>query len=181
MFTRLCMISFCLVLTVSQCFAGSQNGLRDAVDEFLYSMEVEGAALDPALKLEAAKKLNVALLSLQESGMSNEELINLTISQIKNQSVANDMKEVLNTINAQNLSALDARDMVKDALSHTSSQGANWTGNSVMPFLAIGVMVLIVALVMSGDSTSSDGSSDTSENIDARADMSIDSISRMTF
>jgi hypothetical protein len=147
MFNRLCLLTIAFSLLTTQSFAASQSGLKAAFDEFAYSMEVEGAALDAEAKQEAISTLVNSISDMQEQGLSNQQLIDFAGSQIKDKAFARDIKEAYAQMQAEQMSAEQGRDLIKSMATDFYSKGANWSGD-VQTIGIIGLVLVLVAVAV---------------------------------
>lgn len=129
------MLSKTIVLIVTMVFSlqsMASNGVKLAFDEFTYAMEVEGAAFNPHDSRIAHEKLMTAL---QESGLSDLEILNYSLTQIKDQKLRKDIESVIQSGH----SAEETKSLIHQAISESYSEGASWNGDPVF-----GVLVLLL-------------------------------------
>src|SRR5687767_9331344 len=80
-------IAFCM-LTV-QSFAATNNGLKAAFDNLNYSLTVEWDQTDRAFYNQ---KMEDFAQSLRAANVSNQELVEFTVSQVKDEKLAKDLR-----------------------------------------------------------------------------------------
>ncbi len=146
MFKRFALMTLALALFSTQSFAASQNGLKDAFDELAYTMEVEGAALNPEAKQTALNHFAEAVDQLQNAGLSNQELIAFVQSQVKDQAVARELAVSYALIQSQKLSRDEMKGLMKSMSAQIYSKGASWNGE-VLPIVGIVALVAIIIAI----------------------------------
>lgn len=140
------LMTLVLVFTSSQVFAAEASGLKQAFDEFQYSMEVEGAAATVEGQTAATEKLQQDLKALN---LSHEEMIAQAIAQLKDQKLAQELKEILAQVNIQNLSQKEILDQVKAAFERSYHAGASWSGAATAGVVIAGLVVVVVVVLAS--------------------------------
>lgn len=135
-----------LALTLSgQALAGSTALLKDAFDEFNYAVNVEWDQKDSAFYDQQVEKLEAAIDQLQEEGLTNEELVEFGLAQIKNSQIKAEAKDVLSLITSEKLSDSDASDLIKSFQENSYARGASWSGNvAAVAGIATGVIIVVV-------------------------------------
>jgi hypothetical protein len=143
-------LSMLMALTLSaQAMAGSANSLKNTFDEFNYAVTVEWDQKDSAFYDQQVKLLESNLMALQEAGLENEELITLGLSQVKDSNLQEEANEILQHISNDEISEVEARDLLLSFQDKNYSQGANWSGNTVITAGVAVVVVIGVVLVAS--------------------------------
>ncbi len=147
MFRRLCaillIVSFCLPVQ-----ADTRAGLRAAVQDYLYVMEVEGAALDPAAAERARAQLEKTMNELLADGASVSELLGETIALIPDEQLRRELDGTFRAMNASRLDEATAVAMMLEQLSSVGATGAAWTPqNTVMVGLTLAAIIFMVSMV----------------------------------
>jgi hypothetical protein len=149
MFKKFLALALCFVVTSVHASALSQNNLKTAFDDLSYSLSVEWDQKDKAFYNAEMKKFQDQVATLQANGMSNQELVEFTKSQLKDEKMAKDLEVAFNMISLNKLSASDARKLVLDTVGKSYSRGASWNGAGTVIVAAAVVLILVVALAAS--------------------------------
>ncbi len=145
MFTRLMTLVLAFSLFSMSAMATTQDGLKTAFDEFNYSVTVEWDQKDPSF-FEAKKlELSQAIASLEAEGMTREELITFTKSQIKDASVLKDLNTALEAVSQNTMTSAQAQEFMMKSIKAT--QGASWDG-AVIILTPIGVVILLLIIII---------------------------------
>ncbi len=132
------MLSKMIVLIVALVFSlqsMASNGVKQAFDEFTYAMEVEGAAFNPHDSRIAHDKL---ISALQETGLSDLEILNYSLTQIKDQTLRKDIESVIQSGH----SAEETKSLIHQVISESYSRGASWNENGDPVFGAFVLLLL---------------------------------------
>lgn len=140
------LIALCL-LTV-QSFAGTNNGLKAAFDDLNYSLSVEWNQTDRAFYTAQMEKFGKAL---RTANVSNQELVEFTVSQVKDEKIANDLRTALTMVQINKMDQKEAQKYVVDVMNKSYSRGASWNGGAVIGGAILVVIIVAVALLVSGD------------------------------
>ena len=146
------LIAFCL-LTV-QSFAVTNNGLKDAFDGLNYSLSVEWDQTDRAFYNKQMEKFATALRS---ANVSNQELVEFTVSQVKDEKLANDLRTAFTMVQINKMDQKEAQKYVLDVMNKSYSQGASWNGGAVIGGAIVVILIVAVALLATGDARINDG------------------------
>lgn len=137
-----------LVITINSSMAASHSGIKNAVDEFTYSMTVDGAALDPEASQKAIENFKIALLDLESQGITKEEIIATALTQVTDEKTAAELKSALTHIQLSKMTTEEANAFLKVTVEKSYQQGASW--NAFLGALQLfGVMILMVSFMMS--------------------------------
>jgi hypothetical protein len=149
MFKRFFVLAMSFALMTTQSFAASQSGIKMAFDEFAYSMEVEGAALNPAARKVAVEVLSASIEELKNQGMTNQELFNFTVSQVKDKAVAQDLSQTFALMQSNQMSHEEIQAFLDTMATKVYSKGASWNGdNGMLPiygFMALMIVVIVIS------------------------------------
>lgn len=132
------LLSASLLLSTAQ--ASAAVALKDIVNNFTYTAQVEG---DQA---RAAAELRADLLAAQAQGVDAEEMINFAISQVSDQRVAAELRSVFASVDANRLSFDEASTNFREILSRNGQQGASWSG-SMQTLGVVGILVVFVVIL----------------------------------
>ena len=142
-----------------QANAVSNNSLKTAFDELNYSLSVDWDQTDRAFYNAQMEKFTVKVKELQASGLTNAELIEFSLSNIKDANLAKEIRTALTVVQINKMPANEARKLMMDTMSKQYSQGASWSGDGVL-LGALVVLVLVVAIAAAaggGSSSSNNG------------------------
>ena len=132
-----------LSLFSTQAMATTHNGLKEAFDDLDYALNVEWDQKDEVFHKSQTDLFIDRVAELQDAGMTNAELMNFTISQVKNGKVAADITALFDLVNANKISETQVLEMVQAMRKDSQTQGANWSGTTTI----IALSVFIVAAV----------------------------------
>lgn len=155
-------LAFAFMTTASASTLGAHS-IKAAIDDFNFAMTVEWDQEDQAFYQAQMKKFLADLKALRAEGITNAEIIDVAVSSIKNEKLAQEMKAILNLIEVEKLSAEDAQSMLLEAAKNSSSAGASWSSDAwvwIGPVLGIAILLA----VFSGGSSSGSGTTDPGTN-----------------
>ncbi|WP_408095445.1 hypothetical protein ACJVC5_10415 [Peredibacter sp. HCB2-198] len=142
-------ILFLLLITFSvQVNAGTQNGLKAAFDELNYSLSVEWDQKDQAFFNAQSEKFSAEIIKLQEAGLSNQELMNFTISQIKDQNLAREIQTTFSLVSINAMSSKEAQEHIKKSIEKTYQRGASWNGTAAFIGGTVFALVVLAAVAV---------------------------------
>ena len=152
------LMALMLVLSVFtvQAHATAQEGLKAAFDELNYALEVEWDQKDKAFHEEQMKKFTATLRDLQSKGLTQSQLVEFAKSEVKNAQVAKDLETALTMIQINKMSSSEANKYIIDTMKKSYSSGASWNGE-VFVYLAVGILIVALAVAIANGSTSSGG------------------------
>lgn len=134
-------LAFAFVTTASAANIGADS-VRDAINDFNYSVKVEWDQKDQAFYRAQVDQLKSKIEAARAAGVTNAQIL---ASASQNPAMAADLQQVLNVVSAQNLSAADANEMIVKAVKSHSQQGANWSGDGTL--VVLGTIVLVGLIV----------------------------------
>jgi hypothetical protein len=144
-------IAFCLLSV--QSFAATNNGLKDAFDSLNYSLSVEWNQTDRAFYNAEMAKFTEAI---RAANVSNQELVDFTISQVKDEKLAKDLRTAFTMVQINQMNQKDAQKYVVDIMNKSYSHGASWNGGAVIGGALVVVLIVAVALLATGDARIND-------------------------
>lgn len=149
MFTRF--VTFLLALSIFSvtAHASAQNGLKEAFDELNYTLTVEWDQKDKVVYNKAMDKFNTTLASLQEQGLSTQEMVEFVKSEVKDAKVAKELQTAFNMIQINRMSPADASNYMMETMRRSYNQGASWNGSGVVVGVFVAVL-LVAAAVATG-------------------------------
>jgi hypothetical protein len=145
-----------------QANASTHNGLKAAFDEMNYSLTVEWDQQDKVFYEAQLKKFMGTVRELQKSGLTNDQMIAFAKSQVKDAKIAKDLETAFSMITINRMTSEEASLYMMESMKRAYSKGAAWNGD-VLIYLAVGLLVValavgIVALANSGGGSSSSSS-----------------------
>lgn len=140
--------------------ASTQNGLKAALDELNYSLNVEWDQKDQTFYKAKVEAFSKTVAELQAQGLSNADVLALVKAESKDANFAKEMETALGLVSLSKMAPTEASNFMKDAMSKSSSQGANWSGGASTALLGVGILLVIVAVIAGGGAVSSGGSCD---------------------
>lgn len=147
MFKKFLFSMLAFTLLVVQANAATHNTLKDAFDDLNYSLTVEWDQKDKAFYNSQMDKFAGIVKELQAQGMSNQELVEFTLSQVKDQKLAKDLETAFNMVVINKMSPAEAHKYVTDVMSNSYSRGASWAGEVVLGAIGLVIFVALVAVV----------------------------------
>ncbi len=142
---------FCL-FTV-QSFAVTNNGLKEAFDSLNYSLTVEWNQTDRIFYNQEMEKFAQAL---RAANVSNQELVEFTVSQVKDAKLANDLRTAFTMVQINKMDQKDAQKYVMDIMNKSYAHGASWNGGAAIGGAIVVILIVAVALLATGDARISD-------------------------
>lgn len=106
-------------------FADVDSGIKEVFDEFFYTMDIEGAAVNSELRAQAYHLLAIRIDELKVRGVSNEEIFDYALSQSKDRAAVRDIKVVLSNLQLEKLSPEEAHQMLKNIMERSNAKGAS--------------------------------------------------------
>lgn len=145
MFSKFITMVLALSIFSVSAMANTNNGLKEAFEEFNYAVNVEWDQKDASF-LEAKKlELTQAIDALEAEGMTRAELITFAKSQIKDAALAKSLDTVLNAVSTNAMSVEQAQEIMIKSMEKSQSSGANWNGAII---ITPGVLILILVVII---------------------------------
>lgn len=139
-------IALCL-LTV-QSFAATNNGLKAAFDNLNYSLSVEWNQSDRAFYNQ---KMDDFAQAIKAANVSNQELVEFTVSQVKDEKLANDLRTAFTMVKINNMDPKEAQNYVLNVLNKSYANGASWNGGAVVGGAIVVLLIVAVAFFATGN------------------------------
>lgn len=156
MFKKLFAFSIISCLFMVQAHATAQNGLKAAFDELNYALTVEWDQNDRNFYNSNMEQFKTSLNSLQEQGLSNQDLVNFTLTQVKDEKLAKDLQTAFTMITINKLSQSEAQRYVTDVMNKSYSRGASWGGEVIVGAVFL-ILIIAVAAIVAGKARVDDG------------------------
>lgn len=153
LFTTMMLFAFCLV----QANAATHNSLKAAFDELNYSLTVEWDQKDRSFYNQVQQKFARELKDLQAKGLSNQELVNFALSQVKDEKLAKNLETAFNMVQINKMNQDEARRYMTEVMNKSYSQGASWNGGAAIATVLVVVILVAVLLVVAGEARVEDG------------------------
>lgn len=135
-----------LIITMNASMAASHAGVKAALDEFSYAMNVEGAALDPASAEATIADFSERLRELNQQGVSQEEIVDTALSEVVDAKTAEELKGAFAHIKAEKLTPEEANNLIQGIVSRNYQTGASWHPVGEF-FKGVGILVLMMAFM----------------------------------
>jgi hypothetical protein len=145
---RFFVLALTLVIFSIQAHAATGNGLKAVIDEFNYSLSVEWDQKDQSFLNAQSEKLTRELQRLQQSGISNQELMNQVLLEIKDQNLAREIQTTFSMVSLNAMSAKEAQEHIKTAVSKSYATGASWNGSAFVGVVAALVLIAGVLVLL---------------------------------
>lgn len=143
--------SFLVFALVSvQANAASNNSLKAAFDQLNYSLSVEWDQKDRSFYDAKMKEFTAQVSELQAKGLSNAQLAEFAVSQIKDKTLAKELNTAFSLIQLNTLNQTDARKMVLETVSKSYNNGASWSSD-VLLIGGVVVLLLVAAASVAGN------------------------------
>lgn len=125
--------------------------LNKTFDELNYSLNVEWDQKDEKFFDASIDDFEKKIAELQKEGMSNKELIEYTMSKIKDKKTKDEVHAIVEAVNGSDMNSDEARAFVMTKLSKTYANGASWSGGRVGLKLALLLGIILIICLCSGD------------------------------
>jgi hypothetical protein len=143
-------------LSTATASAGATQGLSLAVNELNYTLNVDWDQRDQTFREKALEKFRTQLHTLKMQGLSNKDLIQTSLSMVRDEGLKKELMAAFAIIDANKLSSEEAQRIVMNAAEKARSQGASWVGgSSVFQWIGIAIVVALVIAAFSGGSSDS--------------------------
>ena len=163
MFKKLIALIMVLSIFTTQANASTNDGLKAAFDDLNFALTVEWDQKDKVFHETEMKKFTASVRDLQSKGLTNAQLIDFAKSEVKNAQVAKDLETALNMIQINKMSSAEANKYILDTMKKSYSAGASWNGE-VFVYLAVGGLIVALAVAIASGSGSSSGGNYNNNN-----------------
>lgn len=151
MMKKVCLFILSMVILSVHVSAGTENSLPQIFSELNYALTVDWDQKDPAFYEQQVKKFSSQLAKMQEEGLTNQQLVDYAIAQIKDERSARDARTAFTLIQINKMSPMEARQTVQDLMKQSYGRGASWNadgGGAVDAIVAIATLALIAYAVV---------------------------------
>ena len=129
--------------------AGAMDDLKAVFDDLNYSLEVEWDQKDEEFYFNQLARFNIRLNDLKSQGLTNEEIVAFALDSIKDKNAARELENLFGLMSMNDLTEIQAQEMIEFYISKHSSQGASWNGRAAL--IGGGIVIVVVsAMVVSG-------------------------------
>lgn len=146
MFKKLIAFPLIFAMFIVQSHAATHDGLKAAFDNLNYALSVEWNQTDRDFYNTQMEKFTAELNTLQEKGLSNQDLIAFATSQVKDAKASKDLETAFNMIQINKMSKQEAQKYVTDVMNKSYNQGASWAGG-IGTAIALILLVAVAAIV----------------------------------
>lgn len=140
------------LVTVSA--AVPQQNLARAIQEFNFAVTVEWNQIDSKFYNKSVAKFRQEIKDLSAQGMSNEAIIAGVLKNLKNETIAADIKSLLAVVDSEKMNQDEALNFVVDQVRTTSVTGASFNGRRrklVMAGLLVGLAIALILVFCNDD------------------------------
>lgn len=138
------------------------KALDATFNEMNYSLNVEWDQKDQVYFNNTVDGFENQVKDLQDQGLTNKELIEYTLSKVKDRQTQKDIAEISKVISETEMTPDQARDFALEKLNSTHSQGASWSG-SRMGIKMVVILAIIIIIVCATKSKHHGGGKDHDE------------------
>lgn len=118
--------SFLIMIQTASANEGSIQGLKALYDDLQYSLTVEWDQKDVIAHKKIEDRFSKGLEELKKQGLTNQELLDFTVSQFKNKKAQSDFIKLMNSLQVTALDKEEVILMVEPILKKEYDSGANW-------------------------------------------------------
>ena len=147
MFRKFFVFSMIIALFTTQANAATHNNLKAAFDDLNYALTVEWDQTDREFYQTQVDKFSGALEELQKQGLSQQELIQFALEQVKDESMKKDLQTALSLVVINKMSKGEAQRFVTDMMNKSYSRGASWNGGAVIGVVVFVILIAVVAII----------------------------------
>ncbi len=119
--------------------------MKAVFDELHYALSVEWDQKDPAFYQAQMEKFSA---SVKAANVSNQALIEETLSQVKDEKLAKELRTAFTMISINKMSSSEAQSYVRDVMNKSYSRGASWNGSGGMVVGLLVILVIVAAVAL---------------------------------
>lgn len=150
-----CLTTFILALafTITSSHATTANGLALAYNEYMYTLEVEGAFQNPEELRAAQRRLYERVQTLRAAGMSDHELLQSALDLVQDNRLRSELESFFSTTTFEMLTDDSKMERLNSILTHSQTRGASWSHGGyillgIAGFFALLFLPVIIWTVM---------------------------------
>jgi len=146
------LIAVCFLAAAPAGAASNATTLRQAMNDFNYSINVEWDQKDQAFYEAQMEKFQAAMSELSAKGMTQAQMIAEARAEIKDSQAAAQLDQAMQLVASNNMSQAETKRLVMDMMTKSQTRGASWGGGML---LNVGILVglIVVIAVLGGKST----------------------------
>jgi hypothetical protein len=144
-------LSFMMIFTQANAATGSMDGLKNAIDDLNYSLNVEWDQKDQNFYAEQLKNFQTTITSLRAEGMTSSEISNFIINNLKDESLKNDIRQIQAIAKNQNVSEAEMNLLTQEVLKRSYNKGSAWLGAVLITGAVLIILILAVTSAMIND------------------------------
>lgn len=122
------MLAMALVCLSFSAFANVDSKIAPIFDELEYKLAVEWDQKDQTFYNNAVANFESELATLAEQGVQPSEVLAYLQSNIKDQKVANELTDLVGSIDMASMSLEDTKSLIKEYVDGMNNTGANYSG-----------------------------------------------------
>ena len=150
MLRKLSLVMLSFILLSVQVNAGTNNSLAQAVEELNYSLSVEWDQKDQNFYDQKMKAFSDTVSKLQENGLTNQQLVDQVVSQIKDKNLAKDAETTFNMIQINKMGAIEAQNAIHGLLGKSYNRGASWNGEAADALITLAFLGVVALAIVYG-------------------------------
>lgn len=143
----------CFFVVTAHADSSFHGSLKEVFDDLAYSLTVEWDQKDPGFYQKQMNTFQKHILVMRQQGLSNAELMDFLISNVKDESAAADLKKFTEIASKQKLSRDEMDSMLKDIISRHYARGSSWIGTVLIVGGALIVAIVGAAAYMLWDAS----------------------------
>lgn len=140
-------IALCLMLHAGSASAEVHQGLKSLFDQYHYTMQVEWDQQESTTPEIAKRELLKGLDQLRLAGVSDREIREAAIAQVKDEALKREFTQALRLSETLAFSAAETEQFMFDTLKQSYQQGANWSGEETYTMLGVLIFFALIAAV----------------------------------
>jgi hypothetical protein len=144
-------LSFMIVITQAHAVTGNELGLKNAIDELNYSLNVEWDQTDKNFYNEQMDQFQSKLALLKATGMTNDEMLDFVIQNVKDESLKADLLQVQAIAASEKLSADELKNLSQEVLKRNYNRGSSWIGAVVITGMALILVIATITVLILND------------------------------
>ncbi len=150
MLRKLTLVMLSFILLSVQVNAGTNNSLAQAIEELNYSLSVDWDQKDQRFYDQKMKTFAETVSKLQDSGLTNQQLVDQVISQIKDENLAKDARTTFNMIQINKMGSLEAQNAIHGLLGKSYNRGASWNGEAADVLITLAFLGVVALAIVYG-------------------------------
>lgn len=137
----------------AQASASTNGSLKLAFDELNFALTVEWDQKDKAFYQKEVSEFQAKINVLRAEGLTNQELLDFLMANIKDKAAAADLKQFYEVASAQKLTPIEIESMTRELVNRHYARGADWIGTVLLIGAAAIVLVVGITALMLWDAS----------------------------